>query len=170
MKKKIVLVALLVLLILVPAFSATTGSSKKGSVGVGANLGTVNGVALRFGMGDFDLLANIGFDAVTTLTKDGWTISGDVAASYKVYTIDGGRNAQFPITVGLSAVPSVTFGNNTVVNLDVLVPVGIEYTFSDVPITLYLRLAPGLSVIEANKPNVGEFAMGGYIGALWNFN
>ena len=168
MKKKIVLVTLLVLLILVPAFSATTGSSKKGSVGVGANLGTVNGVALRFGMGDFDLLANIGFD-VLNISKDSWTIAGDVAASYKVYTIDGGRNAQFPITVGLSAVPSVTFGNNTVVNLDVLVPVGIEYTFSDVPITLYLRLAPGLSVIEANQPDVG-FAMGGYIGALWNFN
>lgn len=167
MKKKIVLIALLVLCLAVPAFSATRGVAKNNSFGLGLNLGTVNGVAMRFGMGDFDLLANVGFD-VLNISADSWTLTGDVAASYKVYTIDGGRNLQFPITVGISAVPSITFASETTVNFDVLVPVGIEYTFDEVPITLYLRLAPGLQVI-ANTKVEPAFAFGGYIGALWNF-
>lgn len=167
MKKKFVIVALLVLCLAAPAFAATRGVTQKNSFGLGVNFGTVNGVAMRFGMGNFDLLTNIGFD-VLNISKDSWTISGDIAASYRVAVIDAGRNAQFPITVGISAVPSITFGSNTVFNLALLVPVGMEYTFEDVPITLYLRLAPGMQLVAANSFDIG-FTGGAYIGALWNF-
>lgn len=167
MKKRIVLVALLVLCLVAPVFAANSynGVTKKGSVGVGLNLGTNTGVGLRFGMGEFDVLANVGLN---NFKFDPLTLSADAAASYNVYTIDGGRNCKFPITVGASVSTAMTFADGFGLDLSVLVPVGIEYTFSEVPITLYLRLAPGVNLLKATKFDIG-FGFAGYIGALWNF-
>ncbi len=172
MKKKIALVALMLVLLAVPAFSATFGgTTREDSVGVGLNLGNNTGVALRFGFGDFDLLANIGLSAFS-LNSSGLGLGGDVAANWNFYTIDGGRGLQFPLTVGAGASMSVHFGDPTAFNLSVLFPVGIEYDFSqlnaDVPITVYFRLAPGFSVITANELNV-DFELGVYLGAVWTF-
>ena len=98
-----------------------------------------------------------------------FSMSVDAAASYKVYTIDGGkRNLQFPITVGGGAALAITVAEKPAIDFSVLVPVGIEYTFADVPITLYLRLAPGVQFFKNTEFKMG-FAFAGYIGALWNF-
>ena len=113
----------------------------------------------------FDILANIGLNL---FKLNPLTLSGDVAASYNVYTIDGGRNCKFPITVGAGVSTAMTFADGFGLDLSVLVPVGIEYTFSDVPVTLYLRLAPGVNLLKATKFDIG-FGFAGYIGALWNF-
>ena len=168
MKKRIVLVALIAICLVAPVFAANnySGVAKKNSVGVGLNLGTNTGVGLRYGMGDFDILANIGLDV---FKLNPLTLSGDVAASYNVYTIDGGKNLKFPITVGAGANVGLKFGKDKLgFDLSVLVPVGIEYTFADVPITLYLRLAPGVNLF--NNSDFGfKFGFAGYIGALWNF-
>ncbi len=167
MKKRIVLVALLVLCLMAPVFAASTkGVTQKGSVGVGLNLGTNTGVGFRYGMGQFDVLANFGLN---NFKFNPFSMSVDAAASYKVYTIDGGkRNLQFPITVGGGAALAITFAEKPAIDFSVLVPVGIEYTFADVPITLYLRLAPGVEIFNASSFKLG-FAFAGYIGALWNF-
>lgn len=166
MKKRIAVIALVILCAAAPMFAAsnTTGAADRNTLGVGLNLGTNTGVGFRYGYGPFDVIANVGFDFLK-FGNGNWALSFDVGASYQVYTIDGGRNLQFPITVGLIAAPGVTFGSSPSFNLSVMVPVGIEYTFDDVPVTAYFRLAPGMKIL----PSVG-FTCGAFIGALWNFD
>ena len=67
MKKRLVLVALIALCLVAPVFAADnySGVAKKNSVGLGLNLGTNTGVGFRYGMGDFDILANIGLHHTT---------------------------------------------------------------------------------------------------------
>lgn len=166
MKKRIAIIALVILCVAAPMFAAsnTRGAADRNTLGVGLNLGTNTGLGLRYGYGPFDVIANIGLDVVK-LSGGNWTLSFDVGASYQVYTIDGGSNLKFPITLGLIVTPSVTFGNNATFNFGVLVPVGIEYTFDDVPITAYFRLAPGMNILPS-----ASFTCGAFIGALWNFD
>lgn len=168
MKKRIIVIALLVLCLITPVFAASyKGAADKGSVGVGLNLGTNTGVGFRYGMGKFDVLANFGLN---NFKFNPFSMSADAAVSYKVYTIDGGkRNLQFPITVGGGAALGMTFADSSVgIDFALLLPVGIEYTFNEVPITLYLRLAPGLQLFTNTNFKM-NFAFAGYIGALWNF-
>ena len=68
MKKKLALLALVFVVLVTPAFSA--GVSKDNSVGVGLNLGTNTGVGLRFGLGDFDILSNLGFSMLDAFEGD----------------------------------------------------------------------------------------------------
>ncbi len=169
MKKKIAIIAVVFALIVTPVFAAG-GVSEDNSIGVGLNLGTNTGVALRFGLGDFDVLANLGFDMLNIFNGD-FTLAGDAAASWNFYTIDGGRGLEFPLTVGAGVNTAISFNDGVKTDLSVIVPVGIEYNFnqiSDVPITMYLRLAPGMQMLKANKWDPSfDFAF--YLGALWNF-
>ena len=172
MKKKIALVALMLVLLAVPAFSATFGgTTREDSVGVGLNLGTNTGVALRFGFGDFDVLANVGFDILDAFNGE-FKVAGDAAVSWNYYTIDGGRALEFPLTFGVGANVAIDFSNDVSTDLSVIFPLGIEYNFAqlnpDVPITVYFRLAPGFYILQASKVGV-DFDMAVYLGAIWNF-
>lgn len=170
MKKKIALVLLALVLLATPAFAAG-GVTRDNSWGIGVNLGNNTGVALRFGFGDFDLLANVGL-AAFSLNSNGLGLGGDVAFSWNFYTIDGGADLEFPLSIGLGASTQVHFGDPTGANLSVIVPVGIEYDFSqlnsDVPITAYFRLAPGVTILRANKVDIA-FDFVAYLGAIWTF-
>ena len=162
MKKKVLLIALLVALILAPVTAASyRGSENDGAIGVGLNLGTNTGVGLKFGFGDFDVLANIGLD---NFRFNPFSLGGDVAVSYEVYDFDFGRGHHMPLTVGVGASMGFVFDDPFVFDLAVLVPVGISYQIPDVPMQFYHRLAPGLAVL----PEL-DFAFAGYIGALWMF-
>lgn len=111
MKKKIALIAVIFALIMTPVFAAG-GVSEDNSMGVGLNLGTNTGVALRFGLGDFDVLANLGFDMLNIFNGD-FTLAGDAAASWNFYTIDGGRGLEFPLTVGVGVNTAISFNSTT---------------------------------------------------------
>lgn len=162
MKKKVLLIALLVALILAPVTATSyRGSENDGAIGVGLNLGTNTGVGLKFGFGDFDVLANIGLD---NFRFNPFSLGGDVAVSYEVYDFDFGRGHHMPLTVGVGASMGFVFDDPFVFDLAVLVPVGISYQIPDFPMQFYLRLAPGLAVL----PEL-DFAFAGYIGALWMF-
>lgn len=162
MKKKVLLIALLVALILAPVTAASyRGSENDGAIGVGLNLGTNTGVGLKFGFGDFDVLANIGLD---NFRFNPFSLGGDVAVSYEVYDFDFGHGHHMPLTVGVGASMGFVFDDPFVFDLAVLVPVGISYQIPDFPMQFYLRLAPGLAVL----PEL-DFAFAGYIGALWMF-
>ena len=166
MKKKVLLIALLVALILAPVTAASyRGSENDGAIGVGLNLGTNTGVGLKFGFGDFDVLANIGLD---NFRFNPFSLGGDVAVSYEVYDFDFGRGHHMPLTVGVGASMGFVFDDPFVFDLAVLVPVGISYQIPDFPMQFYLRLAPGLRLLEQTKFNLG-FGFAGYIGALWMF-
>lgn len=168
MKKRVLLIALLVALILAPVTAASyRGSENDGAIGVGLNLGTNTGVGLKFGFGDFDVLANIGL-ADFNIGSDGFHLGGDVAVSYEVYDFDFGRGHHMPLTVGLGAKTGFDFAKTFGFDLAVVVPVGISYQIPDFPMQFYLRLAPGLGLFNDSNFNL-KFAFAGYIGALWMF-
>ena len=124
MKKKVLLIALLVALILAPVTAASyRGSEKNGTFGVGLNLGTNTGVGLKFGMGDFDILANIGLSNFQ-VSADRFSLAGDIAASYEVYDVDFGKGHHMPITVGGGVTMGFTIGDQFGLDLSVVVPVG----------------------------------------------
>lgn len=166
MKKKVLLIALLVALILAPVTAASyRGSEKDGTVGVGLNLGTNTGIGLKFGLGDFDVLANIGID---NFHFDPFSLGGDVAVSYEVYDFDFGHGHHMPLTVGVGANMGFVFDNSFGFSLAVVVPVGVSYQIPDFPMQFYLRLAPGVGLLD-NSQFDPYFAFAGYIGALWMF-
>lgn len=168
MKKKVLVLLVVAVLAVAPAMAADyRGSAEEGSVGVGINLGTNTGLGLKFGMGKFDIFADVGLDA-WHIGSDGVGLGGDVGVSYEVYDIDLGGKHHMPITVGLMVPMGFFFGNNFSMNLGVVIQAGLEYQFPEVPILLYLRLGGGIDM-----KIVGDWTLGGLfagsIGALWMF-
>ena len=97
MKKKVLVLLVVAILAITPAMAANSkGASEDGSVGIGLNLGTNTGLGLKFGMGKFDIFANIGLD-MFSLGSDGLRLGGDVGVSYEVYDIDLGGKEWTPI-------------------------------------------------------------------------
>ena len=114
MKKKVLVLLVVAVLAVAPAMAADyRGSTEDGSVGVGINLGTNTGLGLKFGMGKFDIFADVGLDA-WHISSDGFGLGGDVGVSYEVYDIDLGGKHHMPITVGLMVPMGFFFGNNSV--------------------------------------------------------
>lgn len=169
MKKKILVVCLLIALVLVPATAASyKGSTAKNTLGVGLNLGTNTGVGLKFGMGKFDVIGNVGI--ADFHFGNPTTIAADAAASYEVYDIDIKGQHHMPITVGLGVNADFVIGSESSVSVGILAPVGIEYTIPTFPMNFYLRLAPGLDIkIDGSGVGFG-FGFGAYLGALYMFD
>ena len=169
MKKKVLVLLVVAILAITPAMAArsTHGSSNDGDVGVGINLGLNNGLALKFGMGKFDIFANIGLD-VLHIGSDGLRLGGDVGVSYEVYDIDLGGPHHMPVTLGLMVPMSFFFGNNFAMNLGVLVHAGLEYQIPDIPLLFYLRLGLGIDMGLAPSFDLGFGATGG-IGIMYVF-
>lgn len=168
MKKKVLILLVVAVLAIAPAMAATRGSSDDGSFGIGLNLGTNTGLGMKFGMGKFDVLANVGL-ANFNIGADGFNLGGDVAVSYEVYDIDIKGPHHMPVTVGLGAAMNFRFADQFGFDLSLVVPVGLEYQIPDVPVAFYLRLAPGISIMENTKVDIG-FGFAGYIGVLWVFD
>ncbi len=168
MKKKVLILLFVAILAAAPAMAASTkGSSSDGSFGIGLNLGTNTGLGMKFGMGKFDILANVGL-ANFNIGSNGFNLGGDVAVSYEVYDIHIKGEHHMPITVGLGAAMNFRFADQFGFDLSIVVPVGLEYQIPDVPIAFYLRLAPGLAIMENTNINL-NFGFAGYIGVLWMF-
>ena len=168
MKKKVLVLLVVAILAIAPAAAATRGSSNDGAFGIGLNLGTNTGFGMKFGMGKFDILANVGI-ADFNIGSDGFALGGDVAVSYEVYDIDLGGRHHMPITVGLGAKTKFDIGKDFKFDLSLVVPVGLEYQIPDFPLSFYLRLGPGMSIIENTKLDIG-FDFVGYLGVLWVFD
>ena len=143
MKKKMLILLVVAVLALAPAAAAQyKGASEEGS-------------------GDFDIFANIGFDALH-VSSNGFSLGGDVGVAYEVYDVDFGGGHHMPITVGLWVPMGFFIGDNFAFNLAALVHAGVEYQIPDVPVLFYLRL--GLGVDMGIVP---EFKLGfGFAGAL----
>ena len=167
MKKKAIVLLIIAVLAITPAMAAPRGSSSEGSVGVGLNLGTNTGLGLKFDMGKFDILANIGLMNFN-IGADGFNLGTDVAVSYEVYDFDLGGEHHMPLTLGLGAVMGFDIGKTFGFDLGLVVPVGIEYKIPDFPMSFYLRLAPGIGLVDNSSFRM-HFAFAGYIGALWVF-
>lgn len=167
MKKRTYLIVFTLLaLILVPVASAPlrTSSASYSKFALGLNLGTNTGLGFQFRANrDFDVIGNVGLNNFGDSH-----ISFDMAANYKIgeFNID---RAYFDVTMGLGAYVGIPVKDGYKVNFAILVPFGVVYHFTEVPIDMYVRIAPGLSIIDAGEVKLGV-GFSGFIGALWRFN
>jgi hypothetical protein len=167
MKKRIFpIVMVLLVLIVVPLSSASlrTSSAAYSKFALGLNLGTNTGLGFQYRANrDFDVIGNLGLNNFGVSH-----LSFDMAANYKIneFYID---RADFDVTMGIGVNVGIPLDDNHGVNFSVLVPFGIVYHFTEVPIDMYVRIAPGIRIINEGNVDV-NVGFSGFIGALWRFD
>ena len=163
MKKKVLVLLVVAILAITPAMAANSkGASEDGSVGIGLNLGTNTGLGLKFGMGKFDIFANVGLSFL-----NGYGLGADVGVSYEVYDIDLGGKHHMPVTVGLMAPVEMNW-NPFYLSVSALIHAGLEYQIPDVPVLFYLRAGLGLGIGIASDVTF-KFTGAGALGVLYVF-
>ena len=170
MKKALTILLVLAVIAVMPLAAADRrGTSEEGAFGIGLNLGTNNGVGLKFGMGNFDIIANIGLD-VLHVSNQGLGLGGDVGFQYEVYDIQIDGPHHMPVTVGLLVPMGFFFGSPFQMSLGVQAMAGLEYQIPDVPVLFYLRVGLG---IDMNVVGGGNFKVGfggsGALGVMYTF-
>lgn len=171
--KKILVIALAALLASASVFAAVdaddySGSMVEGELGVGLNLGTTTGVALKYGYGPFDVFTNIGVDFVGLGRHDCFSLGIELGASWEVYDVDFGKGHHMPITVGALVPVGLIFDDDFTLGLGFLAQAGVEYQIPDWPISFYLRLGLGLG-FDLISDFECHFDGSGAIGALYMF-
>ena len=164
MKKALTVLLVLVAIVAMPLAAADSrGTSEEGAIGIGLNLGTNNGLGLKFGMGKFDIFADVGLSVI-----GGMGLGFDVGVSYEVYDADFGGGHHMPVTVGVMVPMAFRWNNPFAWDIGALAQVGLEYQIPDVPVLFYLRVGLGVNFTIAPefKPNVGG---AGGIGVLYVF-
>ncbi|HKL56851.1 MAG TPA: hypothetical protein VJ854_00505 [Sphaerochaeta sp.] len=167
MKKRIYpIVLVLLVLILVPVtaapFNGRSASYSKFALGI--NLGTNTGLGFQYRANrDFDVIGNLGFSNFGNSH-----LSFDVAANYKIgqFNID---RADFDVTLGGGVNVGIPLKDGQGFDFTVLFPFGIVYHFTEAPIDVYIRLAPGFQIVKGDEVGFG-FGFSGFLGALWRFN
>ena len=166
MKKKMLFILVIIVVVLVPVTSATlrTSSAAHSKFALGLNLGTNTGLGFQYRANrDFDLIGNLGLNNFGVSH-----LSFDLAANYKIAEFSIER-ADFDVTMGVGGFVGIPLDKDEGVKLSALVPFGVVYHFNEVPIDTYIRIAPGLRILEDGVVNLG-LGFSGYIGALWRFN
>ena len=170
MKKKVLVLLVIALMAAVPAMAASTrGAADDGSVGIGLNLGTNTGLGMKFGMGKFDIVANVGLD-VLHISNGNLSLGGDVGFQYEVYDIQIDGPHHMPVTVGLLVPMGFTFGNQFAMHLGVQAMAGLEYMIPDVPVLFYLRVGLGVDMRIVGGDGFGlGFGGSGALGVMYVF-
>lgn len=156
MKKTVILVALVSALCLTPMFAL-------GPFSIGVNAGTQTGLVARYQMGAFDMMGNIGWDYFRTKP---FAVGASLQGSYRILTIGKGHSIEVPLTMGLGMSADVDMDNRW--NCSVNVPIGFEYALQEVPMTLFIRIAPGLRFLKGNEIGMA-FSCQAFAGGLWRF-
>lgn len=170
MKKALTILLVLAVIAVMPLAAADRrGTSEEGAFGIGLNLGTNNGVGLKFGMGDFDIIANVGLNILRLNT--GLSLGGDVGFQYEVYDIQIDGPHHMPVTVGLLVPMGFFFGNSFAMSLGIQAMAGLEYQIPDVPVLFYLRVGLGVDLNIGDWPNRNfvDFSGSGALGVMYTF-
>ena len=170
MKKALTVLLVLVAIAAMPLAAADSrGTSEEGAIGIGLNLGTNNGLGLKFGMGKFDIVANVGLD-VLHISNGNLSLGGDVGFQYEVYDIQIDGPHHMPVTVGLLVPMGFTFGNQFAMHLGVQAMAGLEYMIPDVPVLFYLRVGLGVDMRIVGGDGFGlGFGGSGALGDMYLF-
>ena len=163
--KKTGLILLLVAMVLAPVAAIQTEGVSDSKFALGLNLGSNAGLAIQYQINpSIDLIANVSYGLL-----NGY-VGGDVAANFKVvdFGIKSNQGDLF-LSVGGGAKIGVDVKNSTGVYIGAIVPVGLVYTLPQAPWTFYLRVAPGINLLQANAFKVG-FTWDAYIGGMYCFN
>lgn len=71
--------------------------------------------------------------------------------------------------MGLGVNVGIPLADGKGFDFSVLVPFGVVYHFTEAPIDVYFRLAPGVQIVKGDDVGFG-FGFSGFLGALWRFN
>lgn len=167
MNKKIIALILVVALAVCSLSAAsTTGTSRKNEFSLGVGLGTNTGAAVKYGMGKFDLQGNVGVKFV-----GGVQFSFDLGAYYNFYDIKFNTGALTKTqTISLTAGPVVALNvQKGSLSLDAIAAIGAEYTWSKVPVTMFLKLGGGVDLTFASSAVTPKFVPYAVLGALYTF-
>ncbi len=169
MNKKIIAFVLIVALALVSLSAAsTTGNAKKNSVALGLGLGTNNGLAFKYGYGKFDLAVN----ASAKVGTNGVSFAADLGAFYNIYDIvfdTGALTKKQTISLSLGPVVAIDVKEGYL-GLDALFVLGAEYTWSKVPITMFLKLGGGPGFDINDSFAIKSFVPYAVVGAVYTFD
>jgi opacity protein-like surface antigen len=166
--KKVLIALALVVLVLVPVSAAsmdTTGVSQS-KYAIGLNAGTNSGIGFQYRVNEhFDLIGNVGLN---NFSFEKLAVDGALNFMLTKFEIE---EQMFYVTIGAGAFVGIPLADGYGVDLSALVPVGLVYSFDEdvVPIDLYVRIAPGLSILSDGEFDLG-FGFSGYFGALWRFD
>lgn len=170
MKKKVLVILLVLVLAMSTVFAANTkGTTAKNSFGIGLNAGTNSGLALRFGMGKFDLQGDVGFALI------GKGLNVDFGAAFNFANVqfnDGARRiGELAFTTGPMAGLLMKFSPFEIA-LDIDWVMAMSYEFAQIPLSLYLRLGGGVTlafVDSKDQPVIFGGNFTGALGVLWTF-
>ena len=166
MNKKIVAIILVVALAVTGLFAAqsTSGTSKKGQLSLGAGIGTDLSVVAKYGMGKFDLQGDLSLDFL-----NGNAFAVDCGAFYNFYdwnVVKGSLKA--PQYISFTTGPLAKLIIKDGLSLGALWGVGAEYTFTKVPVTVFLKVGLGAKFTFGDSFKAGVTGYG-VLGGLYNF-
>lgn len=173
MNKKIIALVLVFALAVCSVFasnsllpSSTSGTSKKNGFSAGVAAGTNVVAVAKYGLGKCDLQLNLGLNFLK-----GNAFYVDLGAFYNVYTISFNtgtftKTQNIPLTVGLSGACNIASGK---FSMDVLALLGAEYTWSKVPVTMFLKAGAGLGLDFSDSGVKAGVSGYGVLGAVYNF-
>lgn len=149
--KKMLIVMALILIIALPLSAANY--AKPNGAGAGITLGYPTGLTGRYGMDDFRFLGNFTWNY-------GLGFYLDVGVLYDIAEVDMGG-----IPIYINAGVQAGIGVDDGFQLSVNGIVGASYYFEEVPIELFLNLAPGWNILTTSG-----FSFKGGLGAIWYFS
>ena len=132
--------------------------SKGGDFGLGLLLGDPVGISAKFFLTPstaFDLGVGYGY-------SDGDSDGFQVHADYLIHPHVFERNEDFSVSWFTGAGGALILSDDP--NINVRVPLGVNFTFMEVPIETFIEFAPGLELVD----DFG-FAFDGGIGARYYF-
>lgn len=153
MKKKLIVV----ILIVCSLFSLSAAKyDRADGFGIGLSAGyPVAGVAFKYGMGDFRIVGNLGYN---------YNESFAVEAGLQ-YDLESFRIDRLPFYLNFGVTGAANF-SPSINGFSINVPVGISYFLADLPIEFFFKLIPGIRIHSSTVD--GEF--GAAIGGLFYVN
>ncbi|HIV99212.1 MAG TPA: hypothetical protein IAB12_05510 [Candidatus Ornithospirochaeta avicola] len=167
--KKFLMILLVAALLIAPATAASFRGTSDNTMTVALNLGTNTGVGMKFGLGDFDILANVGFDFLN-VSSNHFSIGADVGLAYQVADFDFGGGHHMPLVAGVIVPMSFILAEKTFVfGISPQALVGVEYMIPDTGWLFYARLGLGVALNFGTQFDLG-FGASGAIGAGYQFD
>lgn len=152
-QRAFLLFAAFCIMILLPI---SISAKEKGPVGVGLVVGSPSGLSLAWRMDDINTI-QAAF-AWSFMNNPGVSATADYLFHFDdVLTID---KITIPLYAGLGVKLDLPLVENTIFGLGLRIPLGARWVFTEVPLELFLEIAPGMRFIPESAFDFG-FCFGG---------
>lgn len=138
----------------------TASPTGAGPFGVGIMLGEPTGIVAKYW---FNRLWSVDGAFAWSFTQGGFFYT-HADLLYNIYNILESQNFSLPVYVGVGA--RLLFGGLTLTNniFGIRIPVGVNFILRQLPVDLFVEVAPGIDLIPDSN-----FSFGGGVGARYYF-